>query len=96
MILPFLGLIAGIGFSVLLGLIVISLHPKLKVTFQNLALFALGCVISSGTIAFIYPKIFPDSSTVIILGFLLTIFLFAVFGGLIGILIGNKIIKDFE
>lgn len=96
MILPFLGLIAGIGFSVLLGLIVISLHPKLKVTIQNLGLFALGSVISSGTIAFLYPKFFPDSSTVIILGFLLTVFLFAVFGGLFSIHIGNKIIKNLD
>lgn len=101
MLLPLIGFVLGVAFSYIIGFVVLSLHPKIKVTFRNLTFFVFGTFLFVLLFNFLLSKIFTDNNGSLnsfseVIGYFITLIISTIFGGIIGVIIGQKIEKNYS
>ena len=98
MLLPLIGFIAGVFVSAILGVIVIALHPKWKISLANVALFVVGSFFTTFLTSYTYTKLLTDEngqlqSIELVLGFFGVLALAVIGGGIISTYLGRRILK---
>ena len=98
MLLSIIGFIFGTLISLLIGAIVLVLHPKWKITFLNMILFVVGSFFWVIMLSLIYSKLFADGngtfhSTAAVLGYFALLIIAVIGGGIVTTHIGRKLFK---
>ena len=95
MLLPLFGFVVGVISSGSLGALVLALHPQWKLTFRQLVCFVGGSFAAVIGSSVLYGWLFaPDThhapSRAFIIGFLATLCLATLGGGLVGTALGRR------
>jgi hypothetical protein len=96
MLLPFFGLVFGVVVSTCLGVAVIALHPRWKLTFANVAWFVGGAFAGAISSSLLYTWAFADAhqqlhSGAAVIGFFATLGAATLLGGTLAVYLGRRL-----
>jgi hypothetical protein len=98
MLLPLIGFIVCVIVSTSVGIIVLAIHPKWKISILNLALFGFGSFSSAIIISAIYTFLFSNNGTLesaaAVICYFILLMISVIIGGILSIYYGRKILKS--
>ena len=101
MLLPLFGFVFGVVSSASLGAVVLALHPRWKLTLRNTSFFVGGSFAAAISSMVLYTWLFADEnqhlqSAAFGLGFLATLCMATLLGGIAGTLLGRRFFPPAE
>jgi hypothetical protein len=101
MLLPLFGFVFGVVSSASLGAVFLALHPTWKLTFRNITFFVVGSFAAAISSMLLYTWLFADEnqqlqSAAFGLGFLATLCMATLLGGIAGTCLGQRFFRPAE